>query len=144
METVFVYGTLKQGLRNHGLNRGLRWPGRFETVERLPLYIVGDRKLPWLLDRPGQGDRVIGELYDCDADAMAALDALEQITEPHWYERRQVMVSAVDSGFVGAAVRADPVTAWVYFGSESGFARATGRQGPIREYVNDWPVARCQ
>lgn len=131
MHTVFVYGTLKQGFRNHVHNQGTRRPGCFESVLALPLYIVGDRCLPWLLNRPGQGLKVTGELYDCDDQALAQMDALEGTDTPGWYERRQVLVRAVQD----TAPDSGTVPAWVYFGSEAGFARSACHWGPVAEYT---------
>jgi gamma-glutamylaminecyclotransferase len=127
---VFVYGTLKQGFRNHAINRGVRRPGGFTTVEALPLYIVGERFLPWLLNRPGQGFRVHGELYDCDAATLDEMDRLEGVGTPGWYGR-QLWIrpgAHLDGG-------SQALYAWVYFGSEAGFARSACHFGPIPEYT---------
>jgi gamma-glutamylaminecyclotransferase len=131
---VFVYGTLKQGLRNHGVNKGVRRAGEFETLEALPLYIVGKHFLPWLLDLPGQGFCVRGELYDCTAAELAAMDKLERIGEPGWYLRRQIVLRPVLAAPDSAPLS---VQAWVYFGSQSGFTGAACHAGPLREYTAD-------
>ena len=55
---VFVFGTLKEGFPNFATHRGTRVPGVFKTRPRLPLYLVGERHVPWLLDLPGQGLQV--------------------------------------------------------------------------------------
>ena len=128
---VFVYGTLKQGFRNHAINRGVRRPGGFTTVEALPLYIVGERFLPWLLNRPGQGFRVHGELYDCDAATLDEMDRLEGVGTPGWYERERLWVQPGQD----PDGRAPPLCAWVYFGSEAGFARSACHCGPVPEYM---------
>ncbi len=39
---VFVYGTLKESFANVHVNAGRRVPGDFETVERFPLYVIGE------------------------------------------------------------------------------------------------------
>lgn len=131
MHPVFVYGTLKQGFRNHAVNRGVRRPGRFTTVQPLPLYIVGERFLPWLLNRPGQGGPVRGELYDCTTSAMGEMDSLEGVGTPGWYERHLVWVRLGPDQPAGA----NALLAWVYFGSELGFSRAPCHGGPIPEYT---------
>ena len=131
MHPVFVYGTLKQGFRNHAVNRGVRRPGRFTTVQALPLYIVGERFLPWLLNRPGQGWPVTGELYDCDAGALDEMDRLEGVATLGWYERHTVWVRP-SPGLDG---HTEALCAWVYFGSEAGFARATCHGGPMPAYT---------
>lgn len=131
MHPVFVYGTLKQGFRNHAVNGGLRRPGVFKTVQPLPLYIVGERFLPWLLNRPGLGSPVTGELYDCPASALEEMDRLEGLGKPGWYERQLVWVHLDHR----PQAEADALPAWVYFGSEGGFAGAVCHCGPIPEYT---------
>ena len=51
---VFVFGTLKEGFPNFATNRGRRIAGGFVTVQRYPLYLVGERFSPWLLDAAGR------------------------------------------------------------------------------------------
>lgn len=125
---IFVFGTLKEGFRNAHVNRGRRVPGQYATQAPRPLYIVGARCLPWLLDRPGEGLTVFGELYAVDDGALAAMDALERIDSPGWYERRRVTVRA----HPGGGPMLEP---WVYFGSEAGFAGAAQHVDPIAEYT---------
>lgn len=128
-DLIFVYGTLKQGHCNEHVNQGRRVGGTFETVEPHPFHIIGAQHLPWLLPRPGQGLPVRGELYEVDEAALSRMDGLEQVDEPGWYERRRVAVRA--AGDPGAPVW----QAWVYFGTEAGFARHPSCQGPIAEYT---------
>ena len=59
-QLVFVFGTLKQGFPNFATNKGARVAGDFMTVERYPLYLVGERYSPWLVDAAGKGERVVG------------------------------------------------------------------------------------
>src|SRR2546425_4132829 len=60
---VFVFGTLKEGFPNFTVNKGLRVAGEFATVQRLPLYLVGERHSPWLINAPGQGHQVVGQVF---------------------------------------------------------------------------------
>ncbi len=135
---IFVFGTLKQGFCNHAVNRGERFGGRFVTCLPHPLYIVGALYLPWLLDRPGQGLSVVGEVYRVDEDALAEMDRLERIDTPGWYERRRIAVRAESGG-------GETIEPWVYFGSEAGFAGEPVHAGPLAEYLLEhqsrWPVA---
>ena len=71
---IFVLGTLKQGCRNFHVNRGRRVGGDVVTIAPYPLYGIGPRHLPWLLDRPGQGQPVVGQLFEVDDDTLAAMD----------------------------------------------------------------------
>ena len=125
-ELVFVYGTLKEGLCNADSNAGRRVPGRFVTELAWPLMITARGHWPWLLPRPGEGCRVAGELYEVDAAALARMDALERIDEPEQYLRQRIAVVRDGDGA--------RLEAWVYFGSEEGFAGHTGHVGPIDEY----------
>ena len=69
---VFVYGTLKQGFPNFHINHGERVGAEFLTAQAFPMYIVGTRRLPWLVNRPGQGHHVLGQLYLVDEAGLAA------------------------------------------------------------------------
>ncbi len=135
MQLVFVYGTLKQGFCNAHVNTGRRVPGAFISVERLPLYVIGPTQLPWLVNRPGQGERVIGELYEVDDAALARMDALERITEPDWYSRGRIAVRALDDP------QAPPLTAQVYFGSAARAEREAAHFGPLAEYAQQHAAA---
>ena len=70
---IFVFVTLKQGCRNFHVNRGRRVGGDVVTIAPYPLYGIGPRHLPWLLDRPGQGQPVVGQLFEVDDDTLAAM-----------------------------------------------------------------------
>ncbi|WP_298830685.1 gamma-glutamylcyclotransferase family protein [uncultured Piscinibacter sp.] len=126
---VFVYGTLKEGHRNAHVNAGVRVPGEFVTVERYPLYVIGAHPLPWLVDRPGQGEPVLGQLYDVDAQALQRLDALERIDEPDWYSRGKILVRP------RTQPQAPPVWAMVYFGSAQRLAGEVRHAGPLAEFT---------
>src|SRR4051812_338878 len=71
---VFVFGTLKEGFPNFATNRGQRVPGRFTTRAKYPLYLVGERHTPWLMDHPGVGMRVAGQVFRVDDATLAAMD----------------------------------------------------------------------
>ena len=83
MTRVFVFGTLKRGfpLHRRGLS-GARFLGRRRTVERYPMVVAGPRYAPMMLDQPGAGRQVIGELYEVDDRTLRRLDALESVGRP--------------------------------------------------------------
>lgn len=121
---VFVFGTLKDGFPNFHVNRGRRIPGRFSTRERYPLYLVGERHVPWMLDTPGLGERVAGELYEVDAEALAAMDRLERVGEPGGYRREAILVLDGTRGVEAFAY----LKATAELGSQP-------RVGPLAEYT---------
>ncbi|TFZ07691.1 gamma-glutamylcyclotransferase family protein [Ramlibacter humi] len=84
---VFVFGTLKEDFPNHATNRGVRVPGIFRTCTPYPLYLVGERHSPWMVDLPGQGHPVNGQLFRVDDETLAAMDRLERVSEPDGYRR---------------------------------------------------------
>ena len=68
MHRVFVFGTLKEGFPNFATNRGRRVAGDFVTKERYPFYLVGERHSPWLIDQPGEGERIVGQVFEVVLD----------------------------------------------------------------------------
>jgi gamma-glutamylaminecyclotransferase len=129
---VFVYGTLKQGFRNFHINRGVRLPGEFVTVQPHVLLIVGEFWLPWLLqtqDETQQGQPVVGQVYTVDDAGLAEMDKLEQIDEAGWYQRQRIAVRARHGA------QAEALQPWVYFGSREGLAAGGQRLGPVAEFT---------
>ncbi len=126
---VFVYGTLKTGFPNFHINTGTRVPGGFVTVHRFPLYLVGPTKVPWLVNRPGEGEFVVGEVFEVDATTLARMDVLEQIDEPLWYAREPLLVQALDDPTT------PPTRVEVYFGSAARLPMEIIHAGPLVEYT---------
>ncbi|MBH9552883.1 gamma-glutamylcyclotransferase family protein [Inhella gelatinilytica] len=125
---IFVYGTLKQGFRNHPVNQGERVAGEFTTVQPLPLYIVGPRYLPWLVNQPGEGYPVHGELYEVNDEGLARMDELEALHLPDWYVREPVQVRE-PSGRLWSCQ--------VYFGSASRLQLDAVHAGPLPAYTQE-------
>ena len=128
---VFVYGTLKQDFRNAHVNTGVRVPGEFVSVEAYPLYVIGPWYLPWLVCSPGQGEPVVGQLYEVSPEGLQRMDALERITEADWYARGEIRVRP------RAEPEAAPLRAMVYFGSASRVQTEVVHLGPLAEYTLD-------
>ncbi|XVJ71631.1 MAG: gamma-glutamylcyclotransferase [Rhizobacter sp.] len=126
---IFVYGTLKTGFPNFHINTGIRVPGRFVTVQRYPLYLIGPTRVPWLVSRPGEGEFVVGEVFEVDATTLAQMDVLEQIDEPLWYAREPLLVRALDDPTLPS------VQVQVYFGSAERVSMETIHAGPLAEYT---------
>ena len=99
MHKVFIYGTLKRGFPNHeaGL-AGARFLGRVRTLEAYPLIVGGRWFSPYLIDEPGQGQRVFGELFAVDAAGLALLDRMEGVGQPEGYRRTCVAVAEPNCG----------------------------------------------
>ncbi|GFQ00404.1 putative gamma-glutamylcyclotransferase at3g02910 [Phtheirospermum japonicum] len=100
---IFVYGTLKHGIYNHKLledlvgTRDAAYLGPHTTVEAFPL-VCGPHGIPYLINLPGSGLRVRGELYSVSSGpGLARLDELEGLDRGH-YERLPVSVAAEGGG----------------------------------------------
>ncbi len=124
---VFVFGTLKEGFPNFATNRGTRLQGSFLTIECFPFHLVGERYSPWLLNTPGQGSRVVGQVFDVDDEALAAMDTLERVTEVDGYRRIELFVQAVATSEV--------ISAYAYLKQSELLDPSQIRLGPLSEYT---------
>ncbi|GAA6142502.1 gamma-glutamylcyclotransferase family protein [Hydrogenophaga sp. 5NK40-0174] len=128
---VFVYGTLKQGFPNFGVNAGERMGDEFITCEALPLYVVSlptENRAPWLMNLPGEGMRVRGQVYEVDAAALDAMDTLELVGHPNGYVRSEVELVAHEGGD-------ERFTAYVYLKPPEQLVRCLTREGPFEAYT---------
>ncbi|XP_052180307.1 putative gamma-glutamylcyclotransferase At3g02910 [Diospyros lotus] len=95
---IFTYGTLKKGFSNHGLLQDMMstgdasFLGHHRTVERFPL-VCGPYRVPFLLNFPGSGHHVLGELYAVSERGLARMDELEGTDRGH-YERLPLKVES--------------------------------------------------
>lgn len=93
---IFTYGTLKRGFSNHGLMQEMirsgdaSFIGPARTCDRLPL-VCGPYRVPFLLNLPGAGERVRGELYSVSPRGIARMDELEGTCRGH-YERLPIKI----------------------------------------------------
>lgn len=92
MHKVFVFGTLKEGFPNFATNKGVRYPGDFQTKNRYPLYLVGDRYSPWLILNRGYGHQVQGQVFLVNDDVLRQMDMLERIQAADGYRRVELTV----------------------------------------------------
>ncbi len=96
---VFVYGTLKRGFPNYAAYmQAAEFLGTGTTVEKYPLVLSGNRYVPCLLDRPGEGCVVAGELFRVDDGGLRRLDDLEAVGQPGGYVRRSIAVRMTGGG----------------------------------------------
>jgi gamma-glutamylaminecyclotransferase len=79
---LFVFGTLKRGFPLHHGLAGAQFCGEYRTVERFPMLIAGHWFAPMMLNEPGLGHQVAGELYEIDAACLARLDGIESMGQP--------------------------------------------------------------
>ncbi|KAI4896200.1 hypothetical protein NFI96_026426 [Prochilodus magdalenae] len=101
MAHIFVYGTLKRGQPNHYrmldiTNGKAKFLSCARTVEKYPLIIAGEYNIPFLLNVPGSGQHVQGEIYIVDDQMLKFLDWFEGC--PQMYQRTRVLLE-VEQGF---------------------------------------------
>mgnify|MGYP003382340006 CR=1 FL=1 len=97
---IFVYGTLKEGFPNHARNSGWRIPGTFRTRLRYPFYVVrlpNEDRAPWLVNSPGQGCLVTGQVFEVDGATLQAMDVFEEVGLPQGYVRIDLELETDDS-----------------------------------------------
>ncbi|KAK3568905.1 hypothetical protein QTP86_019571, partial [Hemibagrus guttatus] len=95
MTHVFVYGTLKKGQPNNyrmmDTAKGeAKFLGRARTVNKYPLVIAGEYNIPFLLNIPGEGQRILGDIYSVDDPMLKFLDWFEGC--PQMYQRTRVLL----------------------------------------------------
>lgn len=92
---VFVYGTLKSGEPNHywmtDESQGMaQLLSAGETIEKYPLVTATRFNIPFLVNLPGEGHRISGEIYAIDENKLKHLDILEDY--PRFYDRMMTNV----------------------------------------------------
>ncbi|KAJ8253405.1 hypothetical protein GJAV_G00212590 [Gymnothorax javanicus] len=75
-------------------NGNAEFCGSAHTVERFPLVIAGKYNIPFLLNVPGSGHQVTGEVYHVDLRMRDFLDEFEQC--PDWYQRTVAQLEVQD------------------------------------------------
>ncbi|XP_023512793.1 putative gamma-glutamylcyclotransferase At3g02910 [Cucurbita pepo subsp. pepo] len=108
---IFTYGTLKRGFWNHTLLQDLMrtgdasFVGSYRTKESFPL-VCGPYRVPFLINSPGSGYRVEGEVYAVTDRGLARTDELEGLNNGH-YVRLPIDVVDANGGGVGGVVVAE-------------------------------------
>ncbi|CAG7818967.1 unnamed protein product [Allacma fusca] len=92
---VFVYGTLKHDEPNHHWltneeNGKATFVTKGKTQTPYPLIIASRYNIPFLLDKPGTGKNIEGEVYEIDEKMLSKLDILEEY--PKLYVRREEVI----------------------------------------------------
>ncbi|XP_028256171.1 gamma-glutamylaminecyclotransferase B-like [Parambassis ranga] len=101
MTRVFVYGTLKKGQPNNYrmidvTNGKAEFLTSAITTQKYPLVIAGQFNIPFLLNLPGQGHRIHGEIYQVDDRMLKFLDDFEGV--PTMYQRTVVELEVKGDG----------------------------------------------
>jgi gamma-glutamylaminecyclotransferase len=100
IETVFVYGTLKEGYGNHGLLHKAIKVSNATTCEKYGMYESG---IPYVIKDQSK-TTIKGEVYLVDGMTFDVLDSLEG--HPVCYKREKIKV-LLDNN--------KKTTAWIYF-----------------------------
>lgn len=133
---VFVYGTLKAGFPNHAVNTGRQVAGRYRTQQAFPLYVVklhNEDRAPWLVNNPGEGFQVYGEVIEVDAPTLQAMDVLEEVGQPTGYRRVEIVLEALNP----AHATTPSTSAYVYLKQMHQMADCLAIEGPYSEYTQD-------
>lgn len=133
---VFVYGTLKEGFPNFPYNPGRRVAGTYRTRQPFPFYVVqlsDEDRAPWLMNNPGQGIQVSGQVFEVDAATLQAMDVFEEVGLPTGYVRVELELEPVDQA--GAMLRAH-----VYMKEEHQMVECLVIEGPFAEYTPELAV----
>ncbi|KAK4761631.1 hypothetical protein SAY87_029515 [Trapa incisa] len=141
---VFTYGTLKKGFANHRLMQDLIssndavYLGRYSTERSFPL-VCGPYGIPFLINLPGEGHRVSGELYAVSPYGLSRVDVLEG-TSVGYYERSSIRVHRLEQsgaeenrGGGGLVIEAEAYFAHRSYGED--LWTRTGRVG-LSEYAD--------
>lgn len=101
MHRVFVFGTVKQGfpLHRQGLGDTPRRLADCRTVERFPMFIASAWYAPMMMNEPGLGCQIVGELYQVDHQRLLLIDQIESVGLPGNF-RVRILVKALDQGTV--------------------------------------------
>jgi len=87
---VFVYGSLKKNKRLHNYMKKAEFAGCASTFRRYPLVLSEKGWYPYLLNKPGRGFHIKGEVYDVNYSLLKRLDRLEEV--PYYYIRKKITV----------------------------------------------------
>jgi gamma-glutamylaminecyclotransferase len=131
---IFVYGTLKEGFPNFAFNPGRRVPGTFRTLQPFPFYVVQlavENRAPWLVNSPGQGVVVSGQVFEVDDATLQAMDDFEEVGLPTGYVRLTLELED-EAGRV--------VSAHAYMKHEHQLVECLVVEGPYEEYTAELAV----
>ncbi|XP_073520311.1 gamma-glutamylaminecyclotransferase isoform X1 [Phyllobates terribilis] len=101
MHDIFVYGTLKKGQPNYHImtdpkNGKAVFKGTGRTIDKYPLVIAEMENIPFLLNVPGTGHHIAGEIYSVDDQMLQFLDEFESC--PDMYQRTIKRIEILEWG----------------------------------------------
>jgi len=114
MDLVFTYGTLKSHQPNHHILSDSRsiFVAKGVTKTLYPLIIGTRHNIPCLLDCPGTGHNILGEIYLVTESLLKDLDEFEET--PTVYQRERTDIEIRNRSNVTAAEPGDIVQCWIY------------------------------
>jgi gamma-glutamylaminecyclotransferase len=133
---IFVYGTLKEGFPNFSLNPGRRIPGSFRTRQPFPFYVVQlpvEERAPWLVNSPGQGVQVSGQVFEVDDATLQSMDTFEEVGVPSGYVR---LALELESAQLDAGV----LRAHAYMKEQHQLVECLLIEGPFADYTAELAV----
>jgi gamma-glutamylaminecyclotransferase len=105
MNAIFVFGTLKRGFPLHDeALAGAVYRGQYRTLERFPMFVAGNRFAPMMLDEPGVGHHVLGELYEVEDWRLKLIDKIESVGIPGNFRKSISVVRICDGVACSAGV----------------------------------------
>ena len=100
---IFVYGSLKKGKNLHFYLKNAKFLGNAVTCEKYPMVISKSGWYPYLIEKPGIGFKVKGEVYQISPKLLKILDKVEEA--PFYYYRKQIPI----------CLNKKTTRAWAYF-----------------------------
>lgn len=117
---VFVYGTLKEGMRNHHIIQGRPFLGKAKTTQsRFEMKQAQHSGFPVVMDvgvKASFNGRIYGEVFVVKPKDMLTLDRLED--NGGMYIRKLTYVTLLDQQMnLRTGVKNPVIQAWVYVGN---------------------------
>jgi gamma-glutamylcyclotransferase (GGCT)/AIG2-like uncharacterized protein YtfP len=105
---IFVYGTLKRGLSNHGWMAGQQFIAEARTEPVYRMYDFGG--FPGMVPMAQDGVSILGEIWEVDESGRKKLDILEDV-EGGEYTLELVRLADADPGTGGEE---EPIYTYLY------------------------------
>lgn len=113
-----VYGTLRKGGSNYYRHlKNEKHLGTGKTTDKYPMVSNG---IPYLLEKRGEGDNVVVDVFKVSDMAMDKIDVLEG--HPEWYRRKKVDIT----------LKGKVYPCWIYF--NEGAETMWNKQNHIADY----------